>query len=80
MDRSEMVREGLASAPPVTVAALTISGISLQDWVLMATLGWIAMQIGYFTYQRWKEFKISKHIDRGVASIKAKYMSHSRGD
>lgn len=55
--RSVMIREGVASAPPATVAALTLAGISLQDWVLMATLGWLGLQIGYFLYQRWKEWR-----------------------
>lgn len=54
--RSEMLREGIASAPPAAVAAVTLAGVSLQDWVLLATLGWIGMQISYFLYQRWKEW------------------------
>ena len=55
--KSEMIREGVASVPPATVAALTLAGVSLQDWVLMATLGWLGIQIGYFFYQRYKEWK-----------------------
>lgn len=51
-----MIKEGAASLPPAAVAALTILGVSLQDWVLMATLGWLGLQIGYFIYQRWKEW------------------------
>jgi hypothetical protein len=51
-----MIREGVASAPPTAVMALTLAGVSLQDWVLMATLGWLGLQIGYFLYQRWKEW------------------------
>jgi len=53
---AEIVREGIASAPPVVVAALTMAGVGLQDWVLIATLGWIGLQITYFLYQRWKEW------------------------
>jgi C4-dicarboxylate transporter len=52
-----MIREGVASVPPATVAALTLAGVSLQDWVLMATLGWLGIQIAYFFYQRYKEWK-----------------------
>lgn len=74
--RSEMIREGAASLPPAAVAAVTLAGVSLQDWVLMATLGWIAMQISYFLYQRWKEFKIGKNIEEAVDDLKAKYRKH----
>ena len=54
-NRTEMFREGVLSAPPATIAALTLFSVSLQDWVLIATLGWLSMQILYFMYQRWKE-------------------------
>jgi len=55
-NRTEMLREGVLSTPPATVAALTLFSVSLQDWVLIATLGWLSMQIVYFMYQRWKEW------------------------
>jgi hypothetical protein len=54
-NRTEIIREGVASVPPATIAALTLMGVSLQDWVLMATLGWLGLQITYFIYQRFKE-------------------------
>lgn len=55
--REEILREAAASAPPVSVAGLALAGISLQDWVLIATLLWIAVQMAYFGYQRYKEWK-----------------------
>lgn len=54
--KSELIREGLATAPPAAVAAVTLANVSLQDWVLIATLGWISIQASYFLYLRWKEF------------------------
>jgi hypothetical protein len=51
-----MMREGMLSTPPAAIAALTLMGVSLQDWVLLATLGWLSMQIAYFIYQRCKEW------------------------
>lgn len=51
------MKEALASAPPASVAGLTLVGISLQDWVLVATLFWLACQITYFGYQRYKDWK-----------------------
>lgn len=34
------------SAPPVVVSGMTLAGYSLNDWVLAATLMWIAVQMG----------------------------------
>lgn len=38
------------SAPPVVVSGMTLAGYSLNDWVLMATLLWIAVQMGWFIW------------------------------
>lgn len=35
------------SAPPVVVSGMTLAGYSLNDWVLAATLLWIAVQMGW---------------------------------
>lgn len=55
MNKDDILREAVASAPPASVATLTLAGVSLQDWVLIATLVWIVTQFGYFIYQRVKE-------------------------
>lgn len=34
----EVVSEVAKATPPITVASLSLYGISLQDWVLIATL------------------------------------------
>lgn len=38
------------SAPPVVVSGMTLAGYSLNDWVLAATLMWIAVQVGWFIW------------------------------
>ncbi|WP_368188756.1 hypothetical protein [Aeromonas sp. R7-3] len=38
------------SAPPVVVSGMTLAGYSLNDWVLAATLMWIAVQMGWFIW------------------------------
>lgn len=39
------------SAPPVVVSGMTLAGYPLSDWVLVATLLWIAVQMGWFLWQ-----------------------------
>jgi hypothetical protein len=38
------------SAPPVAVTGLSLAGVPLSDWVLIATLGWIGIQAGWFVW------------------------------
>lgn len=49
--------EGVMTIPPATIAAITMIGVSLQDWVLMATLLWVVTQFGWFCYNRYQDFK-----------------------
>lgn len=39
------------TAPPVLVSGMTLAGYSVNDWVLVATLMWIAVQMGWFLWQ-----------------------------
>ena len=38
------------SAPPVVVSGMTLAGYSLNDWVLAATLMWIAVHMIWFIW------------------------------
>lgn len=38
------------SAPPVVVSGMTLAGYPLNDWVLVATLLWIVVQMGWFIW------------------------------
>ena len=49
--------EGIMSAPPAVVAGLSLAGVSLQDWVLMATLIWVTTQFSWFVYCRIKDWR-----------------------
>lgn len=41
---SSVVQEGIKAAPPVTVAAASFMGLSLQEWVYAATLAYTGLQ------------------------------------
>ncbi len=47
-------------SPPITVAAATVAGASLQDWVLAATLVYTVLQIILLVRKTWKEHKKQK--------------------
>lgn len=44
--------EALASAPPVTVAGLTLFGVGIADWVQVLAAVWLVIQIGHFIYTK----------------------------
>jgi hypothetical protein len=51
--RSEVVSETLRATPPVAaVGVMTVGGLSLSDWVMIATLIYIVLQIAYLLF-RW---------------------------
>lgn len=41
---TEILQEAAKASPPVTVLGLHFAGVSLNDWVLMGTLVYIALQ------------------------------------
>jgi hypothetical protein len=43
------------SAPPVAVAGMTVAGVGLQDWVLIATLLWLGAQLAYLAWKWVRE-------------------------
>lgn len=49
------------TAPPVAVAGITLAGVTLQDWVYILTLISLALQIGWFLWKRYKEWKRKHH-------------------
>jgi hypothetical protein len=51
--KDAIAAESLKATPPVTVTAVTwMSGLTLNDYVLLATLAYIALQAAYLIY-RW---------------------------
>lgn len=45
MTKSETINEALRATPPVGVGGLVVWGVSLNDWVLLATLAYTAFLI-----------------------------------
>lgn len=52
------------AAPPVTVGGLTLVGVPLSDWLIIATLVYTVLQIVFLVrdklYRPWKEKNGSK--------------------
>lgn len=38
------------NVPPITVVGLQVAGVSLDDWIKIATLLWLAIQAGWFVW------------------------------
>lgn len=49
----ELAGEITKAAPPVSVTGLTLMGVSLNEWVLMMTLLYTVLQIGWFVYSKF---------------------------
>ena len=44
---SDIVTEVAKAAPALTVGGLTLFGVGLADWVLLATLVYTVLQVGF---------------------------------
>lgn len=57
-NKTELATEALRASPPVTVTGLALAGISLQDWVLVATLVYTVFSLFFLIrdkiYLPWK--------------------------
>lgn len=49
----EYILETAKASPPITATALTLSGVSLSDLVLLATLVYTLLQLGWFIYDKF---------------------------
>lgn len=59
--KAEVVQESLKSAPPVAVAgAAWVFGLTLNDWVAVGTLTYLAIQGGYLLWKWYREWKRSR--------------------
>lgn len=54
MSLSSALDAPAAKAPPIVVTAISVAGVSLQDWVYIVTLLWLGIQIAHSTYKWWK--------------------------
>ena len=56
--KQAITHESLKSAPPVAITAWAwMNGLTLNEVVALATLGYIALQAGYLLWKWWHEFK-----------------------
>lgn len=54
----DLVTEAQKATPPIVVAtASNVEGFSLNDWVMIATLAYIALQAGWLV---WKWFRAAR--------------------
>lgn len=49
----EIAVETFKAAPPVTAVGLSLAGVTLQDWVLIGTLIYTVLQIGFLIRDKW---------------------------
>ncbi len=54
--RVEITNEGLKATPPVVITTLSwMQGLTLTDFVALATLAYIILQSGYLVWKWWRE-------------------------
>ncbi len=51
------------AAPPGAVVVATLTGVDLQQWVLIATLFYIALQAGYLCWKWLRDWKDEREED-----------------
>jgi hypothetical protein len=58
--KTELVAEAIKATPPAVVAGMTVAGASLNDIVLVATLVYITLQIGFLLFKWYRLHQHSK--------------------
>jgi hypothetical protein len=56
--KAVVLHEGVKSAPPVVVAGTAwLFGLTLNDWVAIGTLAYLALQGGFLVWRWYREYK-----------------------
>lgn len=50
---SDLVTEAAKASPAITVGGLTLFGVGLSDWVLIATLIYTGLQVYFLLRDKW---------------------------
>lgn len=50
------VQAAFATPPVVVSAAAVVNGLTLQDWVCIGTLVYLALQSGYLLWKWWRDY------------------------
>jgi hypothetical protein len=51
LQRSELASEAAKASVPVGVSLASLGGMTLHDWVMLATLGYIVLQAAFLVYK-----------------------------
>lgn len=66
--KEEVASASLKIAPPLTVSGLTVVGVTMQDWVYIGTLIYLAFQIFVIIrdkiYREWHSPKSKKEQEK----------------
>lgn len=54
---TEIAAEATKTAPPVAAMTVASHGYTLQDWVWVATLVYIVLQVGWLLWRWWKAWR-----------------------
>lgn len=57
MDFNEVRSEAIKATPAVGVTGLSVLGVSLQDWVYVATFIYILTQTAVLLFRTWRKYK-----------------------
>lgn len=56
--KQAIASEVTKSAPPVALSiAATVGGLTLNEWMAIATIAYIGLQAGFLVWKWWKEFR-----------------------
>ena len=59
--KQDLAAEAMKAAPPVAVVtANTVAGMTLNDYVALATIAYVVLQAAYLCWKWYKEHKASK--------------------
>lgn len=59
----EILTEAIKASPALTVGGLTLFGVGLSDWVLLATLIYTVLQVAFLLRDKWLSPK--RKVDNG---------------
>lgn len=64
--KEEIASATLKASPPIAVSGLTFSGVTLQDWVYIATLVYLAFQIYVIVRDKIVNYKKAGKVDENA--------------
>ena len=59
--KSDVITEAAKAAPPIAITAVTVGGITINEWVAIATLIYIVLQSGWLVWKWYHAIKDKKN-------------------